>query len=124
MKPAYGTPEYGRAWRELHKERLAAERKEKYHTIGKRRYLRRRYWLNKYKEKTGCCDCGYNSNAVALDFDHVDPSTKQFNISHRLANSTLKMLFKEMRKCVIRCANCHRIKTMESKQFDPLSRST
>lgn len=122
--PPYGTPEYGKAWRELHKERLAANRKAKYHTTGKHRYLKRRRWLNKYKEAKGCCDCGYNSHAVALDFDHTDPSTKRFNVSHRLANSTLKMLFKEIRKCVIRCANCHRIKTMESKQFDPIPYTT
>lgn len=120
----YGTPEYGRAWRELHKERLAAERKEKYHSSGKDKYLRRRYWLNKYKEGKGCSTCGYNSHGVAIDFDHINPATKRFNISHRLPNSTLKLLFKEIRKCRLLCANCHRIKTLEEKQFDPISKTT
>ena len=117
----YGTPEYGKAWRELHKERLAAERKEKYHTIDKDRYLRRRYWLNRYKEAKGCEDCGYNLHGVAIDFDHINPATKKFNISQRLALGTLKSLFAEMRKCRLLCANCHRIKTLKEKQFDPIS---
>lgn len=119
----YGTPEYGKAWRELHKNRLAADRKKKYHETKKPIYLRRRHWLNKYKQAIGCCDCGYNTHGVALDFDHIDPTNKSFNISHRLCNSTLKRLFLEIRKCVVRCANCHRIKTLEQKQFDAISRT-
>ena len=120
---SYGTPEYGRAWREIHKERLAAERKHKYHTTGKKKYLRRRHWLNKYKEYKGCSKCGYSLHGVAIDFDHVDPNTKRFNISQRLANSTIKLLFEEIRKCDLLCANCHRIKTLEEKQFDPDTRT-
>lgn len=123
MQPTinYGSPEYGRAWREKHKERLAADRKVKYHTIMKVRYLRRRYWLNRYKVSKGCYDCGYNAHGVALDFDHLNPADKRFNISHRLCNSALPLLFKEIRKCVIRCANCHRIKTLEENQFENIS---
>lgn len=120
----YGTPEYGKAWREIHKERLALERKHKYHTTGKTRYLRRRHWLNKYKEQKGCAECGYSLNGVAIDFDHIDPTTKKFNISQRLANATIKSLFTEMRKCRLLCANCHRIKTLKEKEFDPVSRIT
>ncbi len=119
----YGSPEYGKAWREKHKERLAAIRKEKYHTTGKAKYLRRRYWLDKYKESKGCSACGYNAEGVAIDFDHIDPKTKKFNISHRLAAATLKSLFTEIRKCRLLCANCHRIKTKKDNQFDPLART-
>jgi hypothetical protein len=119
----YGTPEYGKAWREIHKERLASERKRKYHTSGKSKYLRRRYWINKYKEEKGCERCGYSTHGVAIDFDHIDATTKRFNISHRLPNSTLKRLFEEIRKCRLLCANCHRIKTLEEKQFDPVPKT-
>lgn len=124
IKYPYGSTEYGRAWREKHKERLAADRKEKYHTVKKKIYLRRRFWINLYKTRKGCITCGYNLHGVAIDFDHVVPSTKSFNISHRLCNATLKSLFKEIRKCVLLCANCHRIKTLEEKQFDPIPRTT
>lgn len=120
----YGSPEYGKAWREKHKERLASDRKQKYKDFWKPRRLRRSYWLNKYKVNKGCCDCGYNKHSVALDFDHINPKEKSFTISHRLDRATLKSLIKEIRKCVIRCANCHRIKTLEENQFDPLSRTS
>lgn len=119
----YGTPEYGKAWRELHKVRLAEERKIKYHGYVKDRYLRRRYWLYKYKEARGCDDCGYNLHGVALDFDHLDRRHKKFNISSRLSLSTVKTLFAEIRKCQLLCANCHRIKTLEENQFVQLPES-
>lgn len=110
----YGTPEYGKAWRQLHKERLANDRKEKYEAR-KPRKERRYYWLNKYKQAKGCCMCGYNTHSVALDFDHIDPSDKKFTIARRIDLSTLKTLFKEIRKCQVLCANCHRIRTFEEK---------
>lgn len=119
----YGTPEYGKAWREIHKERLAEDRKKKYR-LRKSRTQRRYEILNNYKMAKGCKECGYNKHAVALDFDHINPLEKSFNISARLDLSTIKTLMKEVRKCQILCANCHRVKTMREKQFDPLSRTT
>lgn len=119
----YEIYEYGKTWRAENAERLAAERKEKYHNFFKPRYLRRRYWLYKYKEARGCDSCGYSIHGVALDFDHIDPTEKSFNISARLCNSTLQRLFKEIRKCRLLCANCHRIKTLEEQQFDQDTRT-
>jgi hypothetical protein len=81
-----------------------AQRK-KYHY----RYHRRKYWVNKIKQGYGCDDCGYNSHPAALDFDHIDPDDKEFLIPRYLARSNLKRLFKEIRKCRVLCANCHRI---------------
>lgn len=117
MSHKYGSYEYGKEWRDTNAERLAAERKVKYHTIMKPRYLRRRRWLNTYKKLRGCDSCGYNEHAVALDFDHIEPIQKKFNISHRLCNATLKSLFREIRKCRLLCANCHRVKTLEEREF-------
>lgn len=114
----YGTPEYGRAWRDKHKDRLAFERKQKYHTEWKPRLRRRNYWINKYKVSNGCLHCGYNLSPYALDFDHIDPIIKKFNVSQRLCNGTLRSLFREIRKCQILCANCHRIKTYKDKCVD------
>ena len=60
-----------------------------------------------------CIDCGYNGHLAALDFDHVDPSTKVSNIGEMLNNpkTMFHEIVAEMDKCVLRCANCHRIKT-------------
>lgn len=56
-----------------------------------------------------CIDCGFKGHAVAFDFDHKDPTKKEFKISgHYIYRwSVLK---KELDKCELRCSNCHRIK--------------
>lgn len=58
-----------------------------------------------------CIDCGYSSHLAALDFDHIDPSKKTSTISRLLPAASMEYLLEEVSKCVIRCANCHRIKT-------------
>lgn len=59
----------------------------------------------------GCKDCGYNKHDVALDFDHIDPSLKSFSIGRELTRNSIKNIMNEIRKCVVRCSNCHRIKS-------------
>ena len=58
-----------------------------------------------------CVDCGEN-DILVLDFDHIDPHTKEFSISRLVLRGTsTQRLKKEMAKCEIRCANCHRKRT-------------
>lgn len=54
-----------------------------------------------------CVRCGYNKCMDALEFHHIDPSTKKFSISgsHTRRWSIAKA---ELDKCEILCANCHR----------------
>lgn len=55
-----------------------------------------------------CINCGYNKNLSALHFHHVDPSKKEFKLDLRkLGNSSMKVLLKEIDKCLLLCANCH-----------------
>ena len=54
-----------------------------------------------------CFICGYNSFAGALDFHHLDPKTKDFNIS-RVKNKKFDSIKNELDKCVLLCSNCHR----------------
>jgi hypothetical protein len=67
---------------------------------------RRRRHLNAYKVRTGCSHCGYKDHPAALDFHHLRDKVKGIPamMSHSLPN-----LFKEIRKCIVLCANCHRI---------------
>lgn len=58
-----------------------------------------------------CIDCGYSAHLAALDFDHINPKTKAFGISGELRVRGFESLFDEISKCVVRCANCHRIRT-------------
>lgn len=57
----------------------------------------------------GCCSsCGYKKNYAALEFHHIDPNKKEFNIdSRKLSNSTWKNCLDESKKCILLCGNCH-----------------
>lgn len=54
-----------------------------------------------------CIVCGYNKCNAALDFHHVDPSTKDPDIS-KMRNWSAARKRSEIDKCVLLCANCHR----------------
>ena len=76
---------------------------------------------NKTKEilieyKGGKCEiCGYDKNYSALEFHHLDPNEKDFTISKK--NSSWENIKKELDKCILVCANCHReIHNPESTQ--------
>ena len=75
--------------------------------------------IHEEKLKRGCECCGYNAHACALDFDHLDPTTKTRDIA-KMHTTNLLTLAKEIEKCQVLCANCHRIKTHDLKTFDQL----
>lgn len=54
-----------------------------------------------------CRLCGFAAYAGALQFHHVDPSTKRFQLGGRGLTRSLKILREEANKCVLLCANCH-----------------
>ena len=60
-----------------------------------------------------CVDCG-EKNPIVLEFDHKNSVEKTANISSLLDNKW-ETIQKEIDKCDVRCANCHRIRT--AKQF-------
>jgi len=79
----------------------------------KKRKQERREWLNQYKSERGCCKCGFNV-PQALQFNHINPEDKSFQISSRL-DANWDEVLKEIDKCEILCANCHAIHTYENK---------
>lgn len=55
-----------------------------------------------------CSNCGYARNYAALEFHHVEPSEKLFQLDMRsLANLQWELVVVEARKCRLLCANCH-----------------
>ncbi len=52
--------------------------------------------------------CGYNTHVGALDFHHVDPSTKEFGVSNKGMTRSWEKIKAELDKCILVCANCHR----------------
>jgi hypothetical protein len=58
-----------------------------------------------------CSKCGYNKCPAALEFHHLDPSQKDFSFSRFRSTSWEKSkdkVCKELDKCILLCANCHR----------------
>ena len=72
-----------------------------------------------YKKRSKCLDCGLKGfqHPEVLDFDHINDD-KEFNISEfRRHTSGFNKVKKEISKCEIVCANCHRIRTANRKKF-------
>lgn len=76
---------------------------------------RNRKLIEEYKKTHPCVDCGF-SNPLALDFDHVR-GKKKANVAI-LAHTSYseEALWREIAKCEVRCANCHRIITAERRK--------
>lgn len=75
----------------------------------KRSKIRR--YLQSIKEKAACADCGINYPYFVMDFDHLPEHGKEFNIAEFSKHHTMGDVVKEIAKCDIVCANCHRIRT-------------
>ncbi len=66
-----------------------------------------------YKSTHSCIDCG-ESDPVVLDFHHRDPNTKKRSLAGMRSRS-IEMIQKEIDKCDILCANCHRRRHAQEK---------
>lgn len=75
-----------------------------------------RPWLDEYKKNLKCVKCNYDKCISSLDFHHLDSKIKDINISNIIASRKyesnielgIETLLKEVEKCVVLCANCHR----------------
>jgi transposase/ssDNA-binding Zn-finger/Zn-ribbon topoisomerase 1 len=54
-----------------------------------------------------CVACGYGRCQEALQFHHLDPSTKHFGVGGRGLTHSMERLRDEAAKCVLLCARCH-----------------
>lgn len=75
-----------------------------------RQEIRNYVWA--YLSAHPCIDCG-EKDPIVLEFDHI--RDKSFTISSVGRNKKLLEVIKEIEKCEVRCANCHRRRT--SQQF-------
>jgi hypothetical protein len=104
------------------RQRTLAYNRALYAKIGRKRNqsrevrtLQQRKLRNKYKDQLiellgGCCvDCKstFPDNRNVYDFHHLDPDIKEGLIPF---NSSWRKIVAEAGKCVLLCANCHRIR--------------
>ena len=60
------------------------------------------------EEAGGCCIlCGYDRTVAALQFHHMDPQSKRFNLSQNGHTVGIAAARREAAKCVLLWANCH-----------------
>jgi hypothetical protein len=57
-----------------------------------------------------CVDCG-ESNPIVLEFDHISGQKRKAVGDLARQGYSIAAIEEEIAKCVVRCANCHRIKT-------------
>jgi len=55
-----------------------------------------------------CQICGYCKYGGALDFHHFDEKSKNFGLSQKGMTRSWEKVKKELDKCILICANCHR----------------
>ena len=79
------------------------------------RLQKKRDFVNSYKMERGCRECGYNAHPVALELNHIDPTTKTYSIGRQLISISMENLVLELAKCEVLCANCHQIHTYENE---------
>lgn len=77
-----------------------------------------RQYIRDYLSEHPCVDCGEH-DFVVLDFDHVrGEKVKAISKMVSSAGYSLETIQKEIDKCDVRCANCHRRRTHATLAFN------
>lgn len=68
--------------------------------------------ISSIKANTPCEDCKSYYDPICMDFDHLEQNEKLYNVSKGICfGYSLFRILKEIDKCEIVCANCHRLRT-------------
>jgi hypothetical protein len=82
-----------------------------YQARAPRRRFESRNMITKLKSEP-CVDCKTKFHFCQMDFDHRDPTEKRLPIS-RMGLMGINSILKEIAKCDLVCANCHRDRTQK-----------
>jgi 5-methylcytosine-specific restriction endonuclease McrA len=100
------------------------ESKEKDNIRRRKKYDEGMAILHRYKLIKGCKICKYKEHAAALEFDHVNPKDKKFEIAKRAhylrygkKTKSNKKIKEEIFKCQVLCSNCHSIRTNTEEHY-------
>lgn len=74
-----------------------------------RSFMKRRELVRQIKSRA-CADCGIQYPFYVMDFDHREGETKEYELN-RIDRMTTRVLLREIEKCDVVCANCHRVRT-------------
>lgn len=68
-----------------------------------------------------CAICGQTFEAYVYDFHHINPLQKKFSISGEGITRSKAKIADEAKKCVMVCANCHRMIEHDSNEYSLIS---
>lgn len=91
------------------------KKKEQYLLYGRSYKESRREYIRQSKLGKPCVDCGVHYPYYVMDYDHRDPTTKTTNLA-RMPRHSLESIQKEIDKCDLVCANCHRTRTHQHRK--------
>jgi len=76
-------------------------------------------WIINYKVQRGCVKCKTTDHRI-LDLHHPDESKKSFTVAYFRRGLGFEQIKREVEKCEVLCANCHRILHWEKRnsKFD------
>jgi|ERR1051326_636139 hypothetical protein len=113
--------EYDRLWRKKNPEKTKAyatkyrkAHPEKSRARTKRFADKRRHFLQAVKKAAGCAVCSRNEYAGGLDFHHIDPKTKNFELG--CCGKSWDAIVDELDKCEVLCRYCHG--AVESRELE------
>jgi 5-methylcytosine-specific restriction endonuclease McrA len=66
--------------------------------------------------KVPCTDCLQSFSPYSMEFDHRDPSSKRSDVMEMVSRAGMAAILREVAKCDVVCANCHRMRTYERRQ--------
>ncbi len=72
----------------------------------------------KEKSKYSCVECG-EDHLACLEFHHTDRSKKEGDVS-TLIGCSFEKAFKEMKKCIVLCSNCHKKEHWDDNKIEKL----
>jgi len=111
--------EYNRKWRKENPEALKEyyqTNKERFRKHNQKNRNRASEYIQEAKKGKSCCKCGYDKHHAALEFHHIDPSTKVLEVAAMVRTYGLEKIKEEIDKCILICSNCHRILHHEERQ--------
>ena len=104
----YKDPEVRKAYHKEQSRKYYEANKEKVLAANTKNKAWHKSKWDEFKTTLKCTQCGF-SHPAALDFHHIDPSKKEYNVHRLVANKQFKKAHEEIKKCIVLCANCHRI---------------
>jgi len=111
----YKDPEVRKAYHKAKSRKHYEANREELITkaVNKKKKLREEWKV--FKGTLKCSKCGF-AHPAALDFHHKDPSKKEGNLHRLISNGQATKARNEIAKCIVLCANCHRVYHYDEKK--------